>query len=1049
MEGNVRKQWLLLPKINPPQLNNAVQRERLSQLFDKVRNTPVLWVSGAPGSGKTTTVASYLSYRKIKHAWLRIDSSDNDPATLFKYLALALTRALPRHRLAFPVFQPEFQANLKGFIRLFFRYFAERFSGEISIVVDNAQDTDAELLHKLLIVATEELTHSIQLIIISRENPSAELAWLLASQKIKYINGNELRFTRDEVEQILLPDQHVDPRTIDTIHMLTDGWAAGLVLVREANIMPSKPCTLKDVGRGTIFNYFFNQAFEGKDSRIQRLLTSTAYLPQISVGIAQELSGVFEAEQILEALWQRNLFIERIQNKPTIYQYHSLFRDFLLNHAEAVLLFDERRALQLRSAHLLYHAGNIELAVDLFIECEEWRDAASIIATYAAEMCREGRHLALRKWLLLLPEAVRHANPSLSFWLGESYLASDEESARQHLEIAYQKYADQNDILGQLLTGATVLEAIEFNFFTYRQQKKWITIVKKLYKQCPLAPCKADQLRIAVGFLLACLQSDEIDYSAQDLDETVQALLLENIDINRRISAASILLNYFFSSFKHKSADKLMAIVTPWLKSPHLNVFQKGRWLFSQGYYLTTRLGQHEQAEKLIQEAEQLAISSGLNSLCMMLKSFRAELVLRMGQVEQARNLLDDATSLFDDTTDSSWIHYHYVRSRLAVVQDDSTAAIAHARAALQHCERIDAPPVMREKYYFALLNAHLICGSCAEAITILNQIKNMQLASSPVRSCIFNLMSGYAYLLSGKVNETKTFLATGLASAREVGFTTFFSVTPGIAKMICETALAFGIEAEFVQQVAMQRKLLAPQQEWKTWPWRVKINCLGPFNILADNKSTLIGAKAPQKTLKLLQAIIALGGREVPVAELISMLWRGEGRTGQQKAFDITLHRLRKLLGGDSLVLVKNRCVSLNNNEVWIDAWALESMLKQLEKSGDDSTWEASADYLLSLYNGHLLSATEFAECSFSKRLWQRMQNFLLQLAKFRLSAGNHEAARAACLFGIRREPFANELYMALVQTLTRPEQAKEVLTNCPPSIRDLLTKEATAFVG
>ena len=60
MKGNSAS----LAKTTRPRLAEVMPRERLFSLLDRGRRSPVIWVTGPPGSGKTTLVASYLENRK-------------------------------------------------------------------------------------------------------------------------------------------------------------------------------------------------------------------------------------------------------------------------------------------------------------------------------------------------------------------------------------------------------------------------------------------------------------------------------------------------------------------------------------------------------------------------------------------------------------------------------------------------------------------------------------------------------------------------------------------------------------------------------------------------------------------------------------------------------------------------------------------------------------------------------------------------------------------------------------------------------------------------
>jgi hypothetical protein len=125
-----------------------------------------------------------------------------------------------------------------------------------------------------------------------------------------------------------------------------------------------------------------------------------------------------KASRILSSLNRHNLFTEVHPGEEPVYEFHPLFREFLLHRAEGVLSPEEVYAMRRRAAALLEDSGRTEAAVDLLRRCGDFRGVCRLIRNEAPSLARQGRIQTLGEWILSLPEDLRAEDPWLLYWSG-------------------------------------------------------------------------------------------------------------------------------------------------------------------------------------------------------------------------------------------------------------------------------------------------------------------------------------------------------------------------------------------------------------------------------------------------------------------------------------------------------------------------------------------------------------------------------------------------------------------------------------------------------
>jgi DNA-binding SARP family transcriptional activator len=232
--------------------------------------------------------------------------------------------------------------------------------------------------------------------------------------------------------------------------------------------------------------------------------------------------------------------------------------------------------------------------------------------------------------------------------------------------------------------------------------------------------------------------------------------------------------------------------------------------------------------------------------------------------------------------------------------------------------------------------------------------------------------------------------------------------------------ALQSDIEADLVRELIVRWTVPAPADAPAEWPWPLSVQTLGQFAVKLGSKPIEFGHKAPRKTLALLKALIGLGGTDVPEQTLTDALWPDEEGDAAHAAYTMTLSRLRKLLGDASLLQQRGAKLSLDRRKCWVDAWAFERSIAELDDGG--AAGEALPSRLfpaLKLYGGNFLPEDSDAPwtASLRERLRSRFVRTVSEAALALEHAGKHEQAAKLYQHGLDADNMAEAFYQGLMR--------------------------------
>jgi DNA-binding SARP family transcriptional activator len=142
----------------------------------------------------------------------------------------------------------------------------------------------------------------------------------------------------------------------------------------------------------------------------------------------------------------------------------------------------------------------------------------------------------------------------------------------------------------------------------------------------------------------------------------------------------------------------------------------------------------------------------------------------------------------------------------------------------------------------------------------------------------------------------------------------------------------------------------------------------------------------------------------------------------------------LRKLLGNEEVLVLKEGFLTLSNRQCWVDAWAFERFLGQAEKARKEGKGTEAIllfEKALSLYKGAFLQSGEMT-CSASPR--EKLRNGFLRaiahLGQCYEDGKRWEEAISCYGKGIETDELAEELYRRLMICYLRQGREAEALS-------------------
>ncbi len=960
-----RRKPTTVAKLTCPRAEGLFPRERLSAQLDK-SDCALTWIEGPPGAGKTSLVVQWLRSRELQHIWYQIEAGDGSPENLFHYLGVALeseskasTKRASSHPL--PKFDEARGEDPDRFCRRFFRAFFARLPRGTVMVFDNYQEAKPrQHIDELVRRAVEELPETLKIVVLSRDPTPPALARLRVEQRVRVMTWPELRFTEEESAKLVRDKLPAAVLSAQKIHERTGGWAGGLILTlehlqRRGQLEPQAP----RLGMDELFDYFTTQVLADVGNQKADLLLRMSYLPYLSAEDAVAITGQRVAADLLQGFSRRNLFIEARYAARTTYQFHALFRDFLQERAQSCFSAEDRVGLSKKAGELLEASGDLDAAFSLYKSAAADACIRQSIYAHAEKLFRQGRRVTLRGWIDALASDSRRGDPWLSYWRAMTLLGDGSPAqVRAQLDTAYREFGalDQSD--GQLLAAAAAADSFFSDSSSWTGVDPWIDRLNLLLAGCE-TPRDAAQARAMMSYMRALLYRRPGDTHLASLAAALERVVDSAAAPDLKIACAGVLLAYYWWRGNEQAFRNIERRTKEEVASEDIAASTRLYYLFWVVVEYC-KMCDYEGVKALVQQAREMADDTGLAPLSVELERFIAAVLLVRGEAARARAYLYKYLApTLPQSRPVARVWYLNTLAACDIAEGNLKDAKRNIGASLELARAADN--TLAELLTVPLV-AMVLIENDEKAEAERHLLALTERAHNPRSDFEAAALGAYATLKEhGSLPEQN--LREIVEYMRTQHYLPCYSWAPRMNIALLSRAAQHADLRGAVLEIVARFGLECTDFEIETWPWPMRIMALGQFGLQSLESGAKAQTKSARRLVELLQLLIASGPQGATNDAIVDALWPQSEGDSARKNLEVSLYRLRQMLGSQELLVSRNGRIQIERRLCWVDAWAFEDIARRLlSEHARSDHWALQAAKALELYRGDFLAGVSDA---------------------------------------------------------------------------------------
>jgi DNA-binding SARP family transcriptional activator len=707
--------------------------------------------------------------------------------------------------------------------------------------------------------------------------------------------------------------------------------------------------------------------------------------------------------------------------------------------------------MQHRSAELLEASDHVEEAVELYSNSNDITRLIQLLHKQAKALIIQGRHKTLEQWIKRIPDEALNKNPWMLYWLGVSCQHFPSARAKDYFENAFHLFKHGQDIAGLYLSWSGIIDSIanEWNYFTeFDPWIEWLENHTRFESSFPSQEIEA-KVTVCMTFALLIRRPDH-PHIIQWIEKAL-SLSREIGNINLYMQAIDWAMTYYAWIGDFDKVEIIREESKELAKSYRTSPAMLIHWKWIDVSVRACTMENIDSALKDVSDALAIVKETGLyvwEHIFFMPGIF---ISLLIGDLSTANVFLKRFEALLDISHYHGFGVFHHFSSLYNLHIGNIPQARAHAETALKISDETG--------YVFAAM----VCGfQLAYTLYKFGEVQKAEEELSraydiaiKTKSQVFEFMCLMAKAMialdQGKEKEGLNLLRKAMSLGRKHNYMNMvWWWHPAIMAKLCAKALTASIEVEYVQKLIRVHKLVleSPPHHIENWPWQLKINTFGLFQIMKEGKPLQFTGKAQKMPLELLMVLISYGGVEVSIEKIMDALWYETDGDMARSAFSTTLNRLRNLIGIKEAIQLQAGKVTLDKNYFWVDVWAFVRTLDEAEalwEKGERQEAIARYEKAITLYKGHFL-AEESEEpwmIPLRERLKSKFLDAILKLGECWEQEEAFENAIACYEKGLAIDNLEEIFYQRLMKcfyNLGHHAEAIKVYKQCKDALNEFL---------